>query len=321
LQRKADGVKVALAWHPTSSKQSNDNNIPLFAPDPFSMSGDITLENGIYGRRAVLNSGWADVMTAYFSSNRIVELELNQAKGWKGDNLSFLSRLPDLKLFEIFDFNIKDIAPIHSLRGLRRLGVTTYCSTEIHFSAFPYLESCGLEWRPKAALLFDCKTLKDLFINRYSGKGVASFAKLTNLESLAILNAPVENLLGFGTLKKLRSLRLANLRRLTSLAGIEQLTSLEELEIHTCRAITSITGVEYLSRLKKLHLNNDGKIASLKPLEKLTILESVLFYESTNIVDGDLSPLMRLKNLVRVSFQNRRHYSHKREDFGVAYSK
>jgi hypothetical protein len=285
------------------------------------MSGNITLENGIYGRRAVLNSSWATGMIEYLSSNGIVELVLNQAKGWNGNDLSFLSQLPNLKLFEIFDFNIKDITPIHSLTALRRLGVTTYCSTEIRFPLFPHLESCGLEWRPKAASLFECKTLKNLFINRYTGKNVDLFAKLITLESLAILNAPIENLRGLSALNELRFLRLANLKRLNSLAGLEGVSNLEELEVHTCRAIASIAEIGHLSRLKKLHLNNDGDIMSLKPLEKLPALESVLFYESTNIVDGDLSPLVRLKHLTRISFQNRRHYSHKREDFGVVYSK
>jgi Leucine-rich repeat (LRR) protein len=135
------------------------------------------------------------------------------------------------------------------------------------------------------------------------------------------LNAPVENLHGLFQLSDLRSLRLANLKRLTSLAGIEHLTNLEELEIHTCRGITSIDEVGHLLRLRKLHLNNDGDIATLKPLDKLTGLESVLFYESTNIVDGDLSPLLRQKHLACVSFQNRRHYSQQREDFGVAHSR
>src|SRR5437879_3090775 len=111
----------------------------------------------------------------------------------------------------------------------------------------------------------------------------------------------------------LRSVRLVNLMRLTSLSGIEGLANLEELEIHTCRAIATIDEVGSLSALKKLHLNNDGDIESLKPLEKLSGLESVLFYESTNIRDGDLSPLLRQKNLARVSFQNRRHYTHRRE--------
>jgi Leucine-rich repeat (LRR) protein len=115
-------------------------------------------------------------------------------------------------------------------------------------------------------------------------------------------------------------LRLANLRRLTSLAGIEALTNLEELDIHTCRKIRSIEPVGYLSRLRKFYLNNDGDIESLKPLAKLNELEWVLLYESTNILDGDLSPLLGQKNLSRIAFQNRRHYSMRREEFRVAYT-
>lgn len=285
------------------------------------MIDGIQLEDGEYGRRAVATSAWSDEMTDYLLDNGIVELELNDGKGWRGSDLLFLAKLPQLESFKIIDLKISSVDPIHFLRELRVLEVTTYCQTEIRLSAFPRLEECDLEWRPKAASLFDCTTLKKLFVNRYDGKDVAPFARLVNLESLAILNAPVENLHGLSALKRLRSLRLANLKRLTSLAGIGRLENLEELEIHTCRAIGSIEEVGSLSRLQKLHLNNDGDIESLKPLEKLNGLESVLFYESTNILDGDLSTLLRQKNLSRVSFQNRRHYSHRREEFGVAYTR
>jgi hypothetical protein len=280
----------------------------------------ITFEDGTLGRRAVVRSLWSDRFANELKRRGAAELELNQGKGWHGTDLSFLAELPELKSFEIFDFNISDISPIHHLHQLKRLAVTTYCSTAIDFSAFPQLQSCALEWRPKAASLFQCTTLKDLFLNRYKGKDANAFARLINLESLAILNAPVENLQGLPALAKLRSLRLGGLRRLRSLSGVEDLVNLEELEIHTCRAIRSIDEIRSLPRLKKLHLNNDGGIDSLKPLAGLAQLESVLFYESTNIVDGDLSPLLRLKNLSRVSFRNRRHYSHRREDFGDAYS-
>lgn len=280
----------------------------------------IQLEDGQYGRRAVATSAWSAEMTDYLLANDVVELELNDGKGWHGENLSFLNMLPRLQAFTIIDLNISSVAPIHFLRELRALNVTTYCHTEIDFSAFPRPEECALEWRPKAASLFDCPTLKKLFVNRYDGRDGAPFARLINLESLAILNAPVENLHGLRALKKLRSLRLAGLKRLKSLAGVEGLIGLEELEVHTCRAICSIEEIGSLSRLQRLHLNNDGDIRSLKPLEKLNYLTSVLFYESTNILDGDLSPLLRQKHLSRVSFQNRRHYSHRREDFGVAYT-
>jgi hypothetical protein len=290
-------------------------------PPTKSMIEGIQLEAGEYGQRAVATSAWSEQMTEYLLASGIVELELNDGKGWQGRDLLFLKKLPQLKVFKIIDLKISCIDPIHFLHELRALEITTYCQTEIRFSAFPRLEKCALEWRPKAASLFDCTTLKKLFINRYSGRNVVPFTMLINLESLAILNAPVENLQGLSALKELRSLRLGNLRHLTSLAGIEGLAKLEELEINTCPAIGSIEAVSSLSRLQKIYLNNDGDIESLKPLEKLNGLASVLFYESTNILDGDLSPLLCQKNLSRVSFQNRRHYSHRREEFGVAYTK
>jgi Leucine-rich repeat (LRR) protein len=249
----------------------------------------------------------------------VVEIEINQGKGWEGAELSFLSKFPHLLAFEVFDFRLKSVEPIHSLHNLRRLGVSTYCRTEIRFSEFQDLVSCSLEWRPKAKSLFDCQTLQHLFLNRYNGKDVDAFATLNNLESLAILNAPVQNLHGLRGLGKLRSLRLGGLRRLSSLAGIEELANLEELEIHTCRQISAIDEIGYLSRLRRLELNNDGEIESLKPLGKLSRLQSVGFYESTNIIDGDLSPLMCQPELARISFRNRRHYNLRREDFGKAY--
>ena len=284
------------------------------------MNEYLRLETGRYGPRAVLTGSWSDGLRVLCEKHRVIELEINQANSWKGNDLSFLSVLPGLVSFEIFDFNIRNIEPVHCLHNLKRLGITTYCSTEIKFSAFPLLEECGLEWRPRAVSLFDCKTVRKLFINRYKGKDTLPFSRLANLESLAILNAPIGSLSGLTTLRKLRSLRLAGLTRLHSLAGIEELKCLEELEIHTCRRIGSIEQIGELTRLRKLNLNNDGKIDSFKPLAKLTALELVSFYESTEVVDGDLSPLAGQTNLRSVSFQNRRHYSHRREDLSLVRS-
>jgi hypothetical protein len=283
------------------------------------LQANVAFEDGVYGRRAVVKCPWSRGMVDHFRSNGVVELELNQGKGWRGTDISFLLELPNLVAFDIFDFSIGDISPIHSLHNLRQIGITTYCSTAIDFSAFPRLESCGLEWRRGAESLFDCATIIRLFVNRYKGKTVEPFSRLVKLEYLAILNAPVEDLSGLRSLVHLRALRLAGLRRLSSLRGIERLASLEELEIHTCRRIPSIEEVGNLPRLRQLYLNNDGDIESLKPLDRLSEVESVLFYESTNILDGDLCPLFRQKKLRQVSFQNRKHYSHRREDFGAAY--
>jgi hypothetical protein len=281
---------------------------------------DIEFENGEYGERAVLRSAWSDQVLEKIRSRQCFELEINHAKGWSGPDLHFLGLLPWLRALKIFDMKIKSIEPVHELHALRALEVMTYCQTPIRFSEFPLLEDCGLEWRPKSESLYECTSLKSLFLNNWTERSLDALSRLTTLESLAILNAPIEKLDGIASLGRLCTLRLANLKNLRSLDGVQNLSLLEELGVNACPKIGSIDNVSALTKLRIIHLNNDGKLESLKPLNSIHRLECVLFYESTNIIDGDLSPLMRQKHLSHVSFRNRRHYSHMREEFGAAYA-
>jgi hypothetical protein len=161
--------------------------------------------------------------------------------------------------------------------------------------------------------------LKSLGLNNYKKKSSYAFSNLKRLKQLALLNSSLEDLSGIYELGEVTSLKIARLRKLSSVAGIAALKNLELLEIHTCKGIDSISEVFSLDRLKILFLVNMATIDTLQGLEKLTELEEFIFYESTNIADGDLSPILSLKNLKKISFQNRRHYSHRREDFEGLY--
>ena len=279
----------------------------------------VSIQAGDYGLGAVITAPWRSEMLDYLAANSVCALELNTAKGWQRDDLSYLRDLVQLKSFTIIGLAIDSVEPIHFLINLRQLTVSTYCKTQIGFESFPQLEECALEWRAGSESLFDCVTLKKLFVNRYPGNFSEPFGRLVNLRSLAMLNSPIAELRGLGRLHKLRVLRLANLQALNSLAGIEGLTQLEELRIQTCRKIGAIAELVALQSLNYLQLDNIDSIDSLKPLEGLCGLRSVVFTESTNIRDGDLTPLARNTTLERIAFQNRRHYSHRREDFGKAY--
>src|ERR1700730_7875339 len=65
--------------------------------------GMVKLEDGEYGRRAVITSKWRSEMSRYLLANDVLELELNYAKGWRGNDLSFLKELPQLRAFKIID--------------------------------------------------------------------------------------------------------------------------------------------------------------------------------------------------------------------------
>ena len=279
------------------------------------MTSNFLIELGKYGERLVVTSLWSEDISQYILAHNISELHLNYAKGWKGKDLSFLSALSHLKAFSIIDWTIDDISPVNNLHSLRSLEISTYCKSPISFEEFPYLEECGLRWRAKAKSLFNQKALKRLFIDNYSEKDTSKFSNLTELESLSLANSPTRSLQGLSYLYKLRFLGLYNLRKLESIAGIEFLINLEELEINGCSSLKSINEIAGLTQLNKLELCDNKDIDSLKPIEKLNKLESVVFYGSTNIIDGDLSSLIKLNQISNISFQDRPHYSHKKLNF------
>ncbi len=131
------------------------------------------VEDGAYGSRVVVTSSWSPGITKYIQDNDVKELYLNYAWGWKGNDLAFLSELTALEAFFILDWAIRDISPIHFLRRLKFMHVSTYCDTKIDFAHFPDLEECHLEWRRGAESLFQCRTLKNLWLNSYSGTSSA----------------------------------------------------------------------------------------------------------------------------------------------------
>ncbi len=279
------------------------------------MKGDFIIIDGKYDKCAVVSSEWNEDIQNYIITNNISEIELNYAKGWKGKDLTFLKSFQDLKALTIIDWNIPDISPINTLRHLKYLKVSTYCKTEIDFSKFNVLEECILEWRNKATSLFQSKSIKRLFLNKYSGKDTSKFSEMSQLEKLSVANSPISNIEGLSNLKNLKFLGLYNLKKLESLSPLEELINLIELEINGCKTIDDVSVLSTLIKLKKLELNDIGEIISIKNLISLIDLESFLFIESTNIVDGDLSPLKSMKRLKNISFQERKHYSHKRNDF------
>ncbi|MBI4231513.1 MAG: hypothetical protein HY608_11815 [Planctomycetes bacterium] len=273
----------------------------------------MVVKEGDYGPRLELSTGWSDRACKLALQVHLKELELNYAKGWKRGDLSFLSKLPDIESLEIIEWNLDSVSSIHSLPNLRRLQVSTYCKTPIDFAAFPKLESCSIEWRPGCDSLFAHRRIHTLFLNRYPGKDFQNFSRMPNLRALQVCSAGVESCMGLPS--TLHSLVLGACRKLSSLNGLDALQDLGKLEIDGSRKLAGIREIASLRGLRVLHLLDCGNIQSLAPVSDLSQLETVLFYGTTNIVDGDLLPLQKLPNLAKTAFQERSHYSHKLADF------
>jgi hypothetical protein len=255
-------------------------------------------------------------MTEYCLSNHVRDVYANIAFGWPGYDLAFVQDIPDLLSLEVLTSSVEDLPVIECLPKLRFLSLGWTITERIDFSQFPDLEEVRLGWSPKARSIFGCGSLRRILMTNYRAKegDLSVFSSLSNLESIILKVCNIRGIGDLSCLTHLREMEISLARKLTCLDGIETLRRLQKLEIHTCRKFTRIDPIGQLGNLEELLLPNNGEIESIRPLRRLRKLREFLFYGSTNIMDGDLTPLKDLPHLEDVVFAPRRHYNLKAED-------
>jgi len=262
-----------------------------------------------------MNGPWSPEAGDFIMENGIREIELNQSKGWCGDNVDFLRELPALEAFTIIDFSINNIAGVQAQTTLKYLDLNTYANTAVDFTLFNVLEDCSVEWNRRFHGFFELPNLRKAFINKLPDSDFGRLASLTSLSHLSLASPGIETLQGLQHLYGLVFLGVYEGRKLRSLSGIEALKAIETLEINGCKKISDIRPLLGMTSLRRLMLCNDGNIESFMPLANLENLEELRFYESTNVLDGNLGVLKMIRSLKHISFMEREHYTHRRSDF------
>jgi hypothetical protein len=178
---------------------------------------------------------------------------------------------------------------------------------------------------------------KYLFINTKVEKQKLEEMELQEIEYLVYWHhkkSELDNFMNFP--ENLLSLEL-NWSNIQSFTGIERLAKLRRLELHYCTKLTNDTGLSYvadtlevleinqskkfipskelfkLRNLRVLRLNNCGNLENLSFLKHFPKLISFSFVD-TNILDGDLSPLIEHPTIRNAGFHNKRHYNKKYEE-------
>jgi hypothetical protein len=280
------------------------------------MTVPVRMEPGHLGTRAIVTGEWSPAVGEAIVGAGATELELNEAKGWRGAELQFLRLLPSLRELTILDHTIGDIEPIHFLGRLERVRIDTYCKTAIRFECFPNLRWCYLHWRRGAESLFRQEALEEVIVSLAPVTDLRALAAMRRLRSLTLLRpSRMESLLGAGRLTTLTHLVIDGGPRLANIEDVGLLNGLESLGMNTCRKVWSLDAVSGLRGLRELQVCNNGEIESFKALRHLARLERLLFYESTNVLDGELGHVIDLPKLKEVAFRERKHYSHTRADF------
>lgn len=264
------------------------------------------------GRCLVLTAPWSDGIRLVIEKENISVLRLSQSAGWKGDDISFVTEVPNLKGLEIYSWGIKDLTPLQSLKKLEYLGLQCEFTKAPDFSDFTSLKICKLLWRPKAKTVFACSGLSLLNIVNYPSGDLTDIENMKDLQRLQLTSKKLVSLSGIEKLVSLSTLDLAECSKLENLSGVQRCQQLETVELEGCKKVHDISLLGELKNIKNLVLTDCGKIRSLQPLASCRLLENITFVGDTIIEDGMLAPLLDIPQLKKMWFVDKKHYSHKR---------
>lgn len=227
-------------------------------------------------------------------------------------DLSFLADFPNLRYLEVVGQKKFNPRPLDALSNLRGLQLETP-GAGLDFSCFPELEVFLGDWHVDNVHVHRCQELRRLRIWEYKPKSkhLGDLANITRLEQLEITQSNVTSLAGLETLEDLRYFTLAYAPQLASLdvlaqAGIE----LRELAFAHAKNIASYQPLAALAHLRRLRLSTCAPMPNLQWTQGMNRLDIFSFVE-TNVVDGDLSPLLALPRLRYAGTLDKRHYNYK----------
>lgn len=125
---------------------------------------------------------------------------------------------------------------------------------------------------------------------------------------LELIHSNIRSLEGIGKCGPIKRLEAHHCVKLEDGAALLDLReSLEWLHIDMSKKF-SFPDIHHLKNLKVLCLNSCGALENLKFLYELPSLLDFRFVD-TNVVDGDLTPLLDHPSLVSAGFLNKRHYN------------
>jgi hypothetical protein len=263
------------------------------------------------GQDAVLEGPWDPEVGELIRSGAVDGLSINFAKGFTGPDIEFVRDLPLRRVFMIAR-HVDDVAPLSTLHDLEFLHLHAGPKVRVDLAAFPRLRRLGLaDWKYLNGGVTNAGALDDLYVGHYSPDDLQPVSGLRSLRKLRLDDRPsLRSLHGVEALVRLEDLTVAVARKLSDISGVRGIaSSLRCLDLESDRNLPDLEPVSQLVELQHLNAANCGDVPTLEPLRDLAALESLYLYESTRIVDGDLSVLFGLPALRDLRLMNRRHYA------------
>lgn len=270
---------------------------------------------GIDGsKKLIIESSKLDACIKYVLEGNIKAITINYFNGYELSDINFLSSLSNvLEGLHLPETKFNNLV-INTLHKLKYLGFADNKKDIIDLSNFPNLESLACDYSIRLKNLEACKNLKYLTLTGYKSKSkdLSDLPLFENLLELSLFKPDITSLNGIERFSNLEKLEIYSGSKLETISSIRTLSNnLSEIQVIQSKRIKDMEIIGELQSLKKIILSESGEIKSLAFIKRLPLLEFISFW-GTNVLDGNIK---YCEGLNYVGFDNKRHYTHKAEQF------
>lgn len=251
--------------------------------------------------------------------------------GTRQCDLSFLSKLSDLKNLHIRYVEVKNQETISNLSKLKFLEVDIFGMDSFDFLSYLSNQIVTLflgptnSKKPNLRFLETFRNLRDLHIDGYN-KNIEVISKLLEIQNLTLRSITSSDISFLSSLEELKNLniKLGGTSDLSAISGMKQIQYLELWQIRKLEdvgVISSLQGLrgfflqslpnvskipflEKSENLKTIRLENMKGLKDFKFLSDAPALEKFIFVDANSQDPKDLLPLFKNKSLkeARVGF-------------------
>jgi protein phosphatase 1 regulatory subunit 7 len=273
------------------------NNEPIY---------DVSLVKWYRLRIADLTLDNVEVIKKALGDNEIDGVSVSHYHGFVGNNIELLRELPNLRGLMLHEREPFDCSVLETLDQLELFQAGTR-SKPLNFASFPKMVNLRIGWHPKDQFPAEMPNLEALYIAGYKSKSknLIEMPKANKLARLEFVRGNLETLTGIERYRQLRDIDLAYCAKLQSIAALQG-TDVERIHLESCKKIDDMTSLAGCPKLKSIRMSKGAALESLAFLNESRTLEEFRFV-TTDVIDGDLTPLLRMKH---VGFLPKRNFSH-----------
>jgi hypothetical protein len=226
-------------------------------------------------------------------------------------DLGFLKDFPSLLYLEVLGptpVNVRQLDVLTNLRGLRL--ESPGCGLD--FACFKELEVFIGDWHVENCNVDKSQELRQLHIWHFKprSRDLCEFAGVTRLEKLAITQTSIRSLYGLEMLEDVRTLDIAYAPKLETVSELATPDcGIRELSFENAKKIESYAPIASIPKLRRLMLTACASMKNLKWTAGMNRLDFFSFVD-TNVVGGDLSPLLDLPKLRYAGTLDKKHYNY-----------